>query len=166
VRFSVDQRIAGPCDEVEAAFVDPAFYEELGQMPKIGRPEILERREADGTVRLRVRYAFTGDLAAPARAVLDPGKMTWVVESTVDRARHRTEFRMVPDHYGKRLECHGSYVLEPDGADATVQHFQGELLVRYPVVGSLAERGIVTGLKEHLADEAAILERWLAQRRH
>ena len=165
MRFSVDQRIAGPCDDVVAAFVDPAFYEELGQMPKIGRPEILERREADGTVHLRVRYAFTGDLAAPARAVLDPTKMTWVVESSVDRTAHRTEFRMLPDHYGKRLECHGSYVLEADGADTTVQHFQGELIVHYPVVGSLAERGIVTGLKEHLAEEATILERWLAQRR-
>ena len=165
MRFSVDQGIAGPCDEVAAAFVDPAFYEELGQMPKIGRPKVLERREADGTVHLRVRYAFTGDLAAPARAVLDPSRMTWVVESTVDRARHRTEFRMLPDHYGKRLECHGSYVLEAASADATVQRFQGELIVHYPVVGSLAERGIVTGLKEHLAEEAAILERWLAHRR-
>jgi len=164
MRFAVDQRIAGARDEVEAAFVDPAFYEELAQMPKIGRPQVLERTEADGTVHLRVRYAFTGDLAAPARAVLDPSRMTWVVESTVDRSAHSTEFRMLPDHYGKRLECHGSYVLEPDGADATIQRFQGELIVHYPVVGSLAERGIVTGLKEHLAEEAAILERWLAQR--
>jgi hypothetical protein len=166
MRFSVDQRIAGARDEVEAAFVDPAFYEALGQMPKIGRPQVLERRESDGIVHLRVRYAFTGDLAAPARAVLDPSRMTWVVESTVDRSAHRTEFRMLPDHYGKRLECHGSYVLEADAAATTTQRFQGELIVHYPVVGSLAERGIVTGLKEHLAEEAAILERWLANRRH
>jgi hypothetical protein len=42
-----------------------------------------------------------------------------------------------------------------------VQHTEGELRVHFPVVGKLAERGIVTGLKEHLAEEAQVLEQWL-----
>jgi uncharacterized protein DUF2505 len=160
VRFTVDQPIAAPAGRVEEAFVDPRFYEALAAMPNIGEPDVLERVERDGQVHLRVRYAFTGDLAAPARRVLDPAKLTWVVESTVERDTHTTTFRMVPDHYRDRLECEGSYTLVPDGPDATIQHVEGDLRVNYPVVGRLAERGIVMGLKEHLAQEAAVLERW------
>ncbi len=160
MHFTVDQPIAAPCDRVEAALVDPAFYRTLAAMPNIGEPEVLERVEQDGRVRLRVRYAFTGNLAPPARRVLDPAKLTWVVESSVDRAAHRTTFRMVPDHYRDRLECDGSYTLRPNGPDATVQHIEGDLRVHYPIVGKLAERGIVQGLKEHMAQEAAVLEQW------
>ncbi|TMK89682.1 MAG: hypothetical protein E6G57_00055 [Actinobacteria bacterium] len=80
MRFRVDQAIAAPVDDVEGALVDPRFYEALASMPNIGDPDVLECTTRDGEVFLRVRYAFTGDLAAPARRVLDPAKLTWVVE--------------------------------------------------------------------------------------
>jgi hypothetical protein len=161
VRFTVDQPIAASCERVEQAFVDPAFYAALAAMPNIGEPQVLDRTERDGRVELRVRYAFTGDLAPAARRVLDPAKLSWVVESSIDRATHTTTFRMVPDNYRDRLDCDGSYTLRPDGPDRTIQHTEGDLRVHFPIVGKLAERGIVTGLKEHLAQEAAVLERWL-----
>jgi Protein of unknown function (DUF2505) len=161
VHFTVDQPIAAPLDRVERAFVDPAFYEALGAMPNIGDPEVLECIEGDSQLSLRVRYAFTGQLAAPARRVLDPAKLTWIVDSTVDKKTGATTFRMLPDHYADRLECFGSYVLSAAGPDATMQHMEGELRVNYPVVGRLAERGIVLGLKEHIAQEARVVEEWV-----
>jgi len=162
MRFTVDQPIAAPVERVDEAFVDPGFYEALGTMPNIGNPEILECTERDGEVFLRVRYAFTGELAAPARRVLDPAKLTWVVESTVVRATRTTHFRMLPDHYADRLQCSGEYALVAAGAGATMQQMEGDLRVNYPVVGRLAERGIVLGLKEHIAQEAHVVERWVA----
>ena len=162
MRFSVDQPIAAPTESVEEALVDPRFYEALATMPNIGEPEVLECTARDSEVILRVRYAFTGDLAAPARRVLDPAKLTWVVESTVDRSTRTTTFRMLPDHYADRLECRGSYTLVASGVDATIQQMEGDLRVNYPVVGRLAERGIVLGLKEHVAQEAHVIERWVA----
>jgi hypothetical protein len=160
VRFVVDQPIAAPFDRVEQALVDPAYYRALAAMPNIGEPEVLELAERGGRVDLRVRFAYTADLSGPARRVLDPTKLTWVVESTVDLASHKTTFRMVPDYYRDRIECHGVYTLQPNGPQATIQHIEGDLLVHYPIIGKLAERSIVTGLKDHMAQEAAVLERW------
>jgi hypothetical protein len=164
VHFRHEQPIAAACEEVAAAFLDPAFYEALEVMPNLGQPEVLGRTEADGRVDLRVRYAFTGDLPSAARRVLDPSKLTWVVESRVDVGTHHTDFRMLPDHYANRLECHGTYDLVPEGDHATVQRMEGDLIVHYPVVGRLAERGIVLGLKEHMGQEAIAVERWVKER--
>jgi hypothetical protein len=69
---------------------------------------------------------------------------------------------MLPDHYAERLECSGEYALVAAGPDATMQHMEGDLRVNYPVVGRLAERGIVVGLKEHITQEAHVVERWVA----
>ncbi len=162
MHFSVDQPIAAPLARVEEAFVDPAFYKALSAMPNIGDPDVLECTAGEREVFLRVRYAFTGELAAPARRVLDPAKLTWVVESTVDRTSGETSFRMLPDHYANRLECSGVYTLASADGDTTMQHMEGELRVNYPIVGRLAERGIVLGLKEHIAQEARVIEQWVA----
>ncbi|MHB8682513.1 MAG: hypothetical protein ACYDA2_10530, partial [Acidimicrobiales bacterium] len=65
--------------------MDPAFYAALGDMDNIAAPEVLHHEELDDGVHIGVRYRFTGHLAAPARAVLDPEKLTWVIESVVYR---------------------------------------------------------------------------------
>ena len=160
MHFVVDQRIAAPPDRVVKALVDPAYYRSMAHMGNIGEPDVLERVDQGGRVDLRVRYKYTGDLAGPARRVLDPAKLTWVVESSIDLASHSATFRMVPDNYRDRIECHGSYTLRPDGPAATVQHGEGDLVVHYPLIGKIAERGMVQGLKDHMAQEAAVLEKW------
>ena len=165
MEFVVEQPIAAPCDDVEAAFLDPGFYQALGELPDIAPPEVVDWRERDGITEVAVRYRFTGHLAPPARAVLDPSKLVWVQESSVDRHRHRTEFRMRPEHYGSRLQCTGSYVFEPQGDGSTVQRVEGRVRVNWPLVGSVVERAIVTGLREHIQSEAAVVERWLADRK-
>jgi hypothetical protein len=133
----------------------------LGELPKLGRPELVERREDGDAVHLQVRYRFTGDISSAARRVIDPAKLSWVEHTTHDLARHRVDFRMAPDHYPDRLRSSGHYSFEADGKGAR-RVTEGELVVRVPLVGGAVERAIVSGLREHLAAEVAVVERYLA----
>lgn len=161
-RFALEQWIAAPPDAVAGAFVDAGFYAMLGALPNLGAPSVLSRDESGGRVRLRVRYRFTGQLNAAARAVLDPARLTWVDESEHDLAARRVTFRLLPDNYADRLRCHGGYRLEPEG-DGTRRRAEGELTVaRTPLVGGAVERAIVSGLEAHFAAEVAVVEEWLA----
>jgi Protein of unknown function (DUF2505) len=162
MHFRVEQRIRGELDAVAAAFTDPAYYALLDDLPKLGRPNVLDRREDGATVHLRIRYRFAGQLSAAARAVLDPAKLTWVEESTHDLDAHEVTFRLVPDHYGDRFRCRGKYQLIDSGAGFTQRIAEGDLSVSTPFVGRLVEQAIVSGLKEHLADEVPVVERFVA----
>lgn len=158
MRFRVSTDIAAPRDTVEDAFVDPAFYAELGALPNIRAPRVLSIEDAGDLVHLRIHYALEADLAPAVRRVLDPEKITWVEESTVHRGEHYTEFRMVPEHYVGRMDCSGRYRFEERGRHATEQVVEGDLVIRYPVVGRLVERAILTGMRQHLTEEARLLE--------
>ena len=160
MHFHVDQPLRVPRAVAEQALVDPDFYASMGAMAKIGTPEILSRQERDGAVHIAVRYRFTGHLAPAARAVLDPAKMTWVIESTMHPAEHRAEFQMLPDHYADRLECSGTYRFEERGPGAAVQVIEGDVIVHVPIVGRAVERAILLGLREHMAEEAELVARW------
>jgi hypothetical protein len=164
VRFTIEQEFAAPLERVEAALVDPEYLELMSTLPKLGRPTLLERREEAGgaVVHQSVRYAFVGDLNAAVRRVVDPKRLTWVEEATIDRRTHVTTWRIAPDHYAHLLRAHGTFRLRPDTeGDGTRRTAEGELKVSVPFVGGKVEGAIVSGLREHAALEQGVLEDWL-----
>lgn len=165
MRFRVEQRFDAPLAAVEAALLDPGFLERLAGLPALGAPELLSS-EVDGhVVHQRVRYRFAGDLAPAVTAVVDPNRLTWVEETTYDLIVHCGEHRVVPDHYAGRLTSSYSTHLKPadDNPDATVRATDGEVRVRFPLVGGKVEKAIVAGLVSHAGLEAEVLARWLAE---
>lgn len=163
--FTVEQTYDADPDVIARAYTDPALYEVIGDVSRLGRPEVLERREVgDDVVEMRVRYRFTGDLSSAARAVLDPDKLTWVERSTHDLERGEVTFRLEPDNYADRFRASGSCRIGPGpGGAGAVRTVTGTVKVKALVVGGAVERAIVSGLRDHLADEAGAVERFVAQ---
>lgn len=164
MRFEIEQDITGPVEAVARAYTDPRFYELLGELPKLGRPEVLERREDGSVVHLAVRFRFTGNLSPAVTRVVDPARLTWVEQSVHDLERHTVTFHMQPDNYADRLRFDGSSRFEPAGDGRTRRVAEGDVSVRVPLVGRTVEGAIVSGLREHLAAEVEVVERLVADR--
>jgi hypothetical protein len=165
VRFDLVQHLHGEMADVEAAFVDDGFLAQLGRLPKLGSPTLLDRQSDGDRVRQRVRYAFVGHLSPAVTAVVKPEKLTWVEDSTLDRAAHTTIFRILPDNYATMLEASGTITLQPGERGRTIRRTGGELRVKVPFVGRKVERAIISGLRDHAVLEAEALDTWLAGRR-
>ena len=160
MEFAFEQVVPGRVDDVIDALLDPAFITSLGDLPKLGAPEVLDQRRDGDTVVQRVHYAFTGELSAAVTRVIDPRKVTWVDETTYDLRAHRATFRILPDHYAGKLRCAGIYTFS-DHAAGTARRADGELSVRVPLVGRVVERAIVSGLEEHMEGEGRVLAEWV-----
>lgn len=161
VRFEIEQRFPGSLEAVEEALIDPAYLKRLSALPKLGAPELLDRTDDGHLVLLSVRYQFVGEVSSAVRAVVDPARLGWIEESTLDRRTHVTTFTIVPDHYGGLLRCSGTYTLrEADGG--TVRTAEGDIKVSVPLVGGKVERAIVSGLREHAEAEVAVMAEHLA----
>lgn len=161
MRYRLEQHYSAPPDALGRAFADPGFYAALAGQEQFGRPEVISREKHGATVRLAVRYRFTGSLSPAARKVLDPGRLTWVEHSTHDLSAGSVEFRLSPDHYADRFRASGRYHFVPTG-DGSLRVVEGEVVVRAPLVAGAVERAIVSGLRDHLSAEAPLVERWLA----
>lgn len=164
MRFTVDQTLPGTVRDVLDTFTDPAFLASLADLPKVGAPELLDQRRDGDVVAQRVRYRFQGELSPTVRRVIDPDRLTWVAEREYDLGAATASFRIVPDHYEGRLRCHGREQYAADPGARTRRHVEGELSVRWPIVGGAVERAVVSGLREHLDEEAAIAGRWITGR--
>jgi hypothetical protein len=164
MRFTVEQRFGTDPDETARAFTEPELYAGFADLPKVSVPDVLACERDGEQVRLRIRYRFAGDLSSAARAVIDPARLSWVDESTHDLERRHVRFVLRPDHYADRFRCSGDYRIEAVGQGCR-RHATIDLKVSAPFVGGAVERAIASGLREHLADEARVVEAYLAARR-
>lgn len=160
MQFEIDQHIAAPRDAVERAFVDPSFLTALESLPKVGAPHLLDQQREGARVRQRVRYHFTGELSGAARRVVDPAQLTWVEDSVFDAGTHRTDVRILPDHYGSLLECRMT-IRYDETASGTRRIAHGDIKVHMPIVGGKVERAILSGLEENAALQVPVLLAWL-----
>lgn len=161
MEFSFEQRYANDVDDVVDAYSDPTMYEALPELPRIGAPSTVGCERAGDLVRLDLRYRFTAGLPAAARAVLDPGQLTWVQRTTFHLSARRAEIVLVPDHYADRLTCSAEFVFVADDAGAR-RRVEGDLSVRAPVVAGQVERAILSGLEEYLTAEAPAVDAWIS----
>ncbi len=161
MRFAVTQTIAAPVDEVAAAYASTELYEALEGSDRLGPPDVLGREQDGSIVTLRIRYRFIADLSPAVTAVVDPDKLTWVEQSVHDLDGHSVAIRLHPDHYADRLRASGTYHYASDG-DATVRSIEGELKVKALLVAGAVEKAIISGLEEHLAQEARAVQAYLS----
>lgn len=164
MRFRIEQRLAAPLERVEAALLDPAWYEAVAASPAIWAPELLEVADEGPVVDLRVRYRFRGTLNPAAAKVVDPKKLSWVEVSTLDRATHDLAMRVEPDSYADRLSFTGGVALRPRG-DATSRVLDGDVRVKVLLVGGKVEGAVVSGLREHAAVEEQVFAAFVASDR-
>ena len=168
MRFQIDQEFAGPVDAVARVYTEPRFYELVGELPKLGKPEVLGRSEHGAVVQLSVRYRFTGHLSPAVTKFVDPAKLSWVEESTHDLESHTVTFRMKPDNYADRLQSQGSSRYQSGADGITCRLTEGNLTVKLPLLmgggrtAGIVEKAIVGGIREHLAAEVEVVERLLA----
>ena len=162
MRFTLEQVIGGPVGAVARIYTEPRFYEAIGDIGTLGRPEVLDRREDGTVVRLTVRYRFSGHLSPAVTSVIDPARLTWVEESVHDLEHHTVTFTVNPDHYADRLRCSGSSRFVAVAGGGTQRFAEGDVAVRAPLVGRAVEGAIVSGLREHLEAEVGVVERLLA----
>ena len=160
MKFEVSQQFEAPASEVIERYCSLEMYEQLPDFDKISRPEIVDRTERSGLVQLRVRYRVIADLPAAALAIIDPERLTWIEDTTYDLAAMTATTRLLPDHYASKLEASASarFSDAPDGSRRTVS---GNLRVHVLLVSGQVERAIVSGLQEHLSEEARLVAEFL-----
>jgi len=162
MRFRTEQRFEAELAAVMAQFCDPGLYPTLVGLPKISAPVVLDHSTDGSHVHLRLHQRFTGELPAAALAVVDPAKLSWVEEIHFDLSRAAATTRLMPDHYADRLTCSGRYTFVASAAGHTVRRLEGDLKVRVPLVGGKVEGALVSGLREHAADEQPLIAARLA----
>jgi hypothetical protein len=166
MHFTIEHTLPGTLARLEAIIADPGLYDRLAPaLPGIARIELLDSDERDGKLRRRVRYTprAEGRLPAFARGRITPEMLIWIEESLYDRAARRIDYRVtpnLPERWRDRFDSHGVFSFR-EAAGAVVRRVDGEVIVRVPILGAIAERLLVKEVRAGFDADAAVLTSWL-----
>lgn len=167
MRFSVEHALPGTLASLESLLVDPHTYDRLERaLPGFERIELLASEETGGVLRRRVRYTPRAYDRVPAfgRGLVTPEMLIWVEESAYDRAQQRIDYSThpnLPEKWRNRFESTGRFTFR-QAASGVVRCIEGEIIVRMPVIGGLAERVLVREVRTAFDTDANLLASWLA----
>ena len=162
MKFAVRQAVAVPPARAIAAYGSPAFYEGRAARDDIAVREVVRHDATDDRILLEVRFAFTGSVSPAVRAVVDPGKMSWITRTEILLSEDRSSWVVLPDHYPDRLSASGVYRFEEgdDGPGTCDVEVEGDLKVRVPIVGRSVEKVIAGDLRAYIVDEVIGIADW------
>jgi hypothetical protein len=164
VRFQIEQRFTAPAHDVLRALTSEKYLREgMAKLPDISEPEVAQH-VTDSSLRNVLKFHFGGHLPAVVTTVVDPKNLSWVEDTTIDLHTLTANFTITPAHYANFFRCRGSWRITA-GASGATRVIEGNMKVSSPIpfVNGQVERAIVSGLRERLVLEPAILESWLAQ---
>jgi Protein of unknown function (DUF2505) len=157
VRFHAEHQFSGSVAAVAARLVDPEFHRRLA-LPDLSLPEVLDVTRQDGITTLQLRYEYQGKLDPIAQRLLGSRRLTWLQELRYDHAANSGRLTFAAEAEPKQLHGSADFELLPDDEGGAVRTLDGELVVKVPLVGSMAERRIVPGLLRRLDVEAEALD--------
>ena len=167
MRFEIVHHFDHPLEDVEAALLDPEVNRQVAaRMQTILEIEPLELVEEAGRVRRRVRYLPQPLIKRVGLKKVEPRWMEWTEESEYDLASHRMTFVNRP-RVGKvaaLMDNRGSVELRAEGS-RTRRVLAGELKIKVPILGRIAEKIIHKTAVGIVDEEARVLGGLLAERR-
>lgn len=160
-RLTAEHHFPAPLSAVERALVDRAFYEQL-RLPDVGPPEVLVHDVDDARARVELRLTYTGQLDPLGQRVVGGRAIAWVQRIELDLDAHRGLLTVALDGQRERLHCRADMTFT-DADGTTVRRLAGDLSIKVPLVGGLAERKVLPGVLRRLDLEAHALRAWLAR---
>lgn len=159
--FTVTQRFPAPTVEVLALYTDPDFFVSLPPSEKLATPELVAHRRTGDTVSIQLRYRFIGQLPSAVLRFVEPTKLTWIEDTTIDVLSASSTSILKPDNYPDLLRASASTLFAGDGSPST-RTITGRVSVPVPIFGRKVEGAIVEGLTDYLHAEATEASRRLS----
>lgn len=167
MRFEIVHTLPADRDTVLQVMQEKAYYEYLQQHhPDVDRIEMLSVEDRGTTVRRRVHYQPKPIIKSVGPKKVPPEAMAWVEESTLDKAGYRLTFTNVPikDWVQQRMTNNGTIEFSDAGGGQTKRVVAGELKIKFPLLGAIAERIVYGKAKDLLDGEARLFGEYLKSR--
>lgn len=169
MKFEITHVLPADRDTVVAVLSESGYYEYIQKNHSgVDRIEMISIEDAGSSVRRKVHYQAKPIIRSVGPKKVPPEAMAWVEESTFDKAACRLDFTNVAvlDWVRRRLSNHGTIEFRDGGSGRTVRVIAGELRVKFPILGAIAERIIYAKAKGILDEEARLFGEYLKSRQH
>jgi hypothetical protein len=143
-------------------FWDPAFNADLYPKLRCERT-LLDQRDEDDTRVREQEVRPERELPSVLRKFMS-GALKYVEHGVFKKPAGPLEVNIKVPALGSRFEMHATYTVTDVAPGRCRRTFEGECMVKVPLVGGTAEKAIVSNLRETYDSAAKVHREWIARR--
>ncbi len=142
-----------PEEVVYTHLFDDALTEKVDLALKSANRTLLSKEEVDGrTVQRFEVKANPSDIPGAAKKALPAEAFQWVEESVWDSAAKRFDWKIITKVMTDKIQCSGKVFYESTGSTGTRRIVEGEIDIKIPFVGRIAEKVILGKVEANFED--------------
>ena len=169
MQFRIEHRFPGSPTSVAAKMFSPDIGPILSErMSTIIEVEGLAQTREGDLLRARTRYLPVPLIKRVGPKRVEPRWMEWIAEFEFDKTSGKGSFRNIPTtaQVARLMDNHGTIELHAVPGGETLRVLEGELRIKVPLLGRIAEKIIHKNAVSILDDEAEVMRALLAQKPH
>jgi len=164
MKFKFEHKFDVSVEHLEEAMFHqdlPAFL--VDQMPSLKEMEVLEREDGEAVTKRKVRYVPVPLIKKVGPKKVPPEAMIWVEHSKYDKGARKMTFDNVPTHpkVANLMTNEGTIEIRSLGDEKSERVMSGELKVKVPLLGRVAEKIIFKTAGKVIEEEAEALKKFL-----
>jgi len=163
VKFRIENKIEAPLQKVESSMFSEEYMKFLEKSHQgVKRIELIEQKEENGKIRRTIKYTPKPIIERVGPKKVPESALVFTEHSTYDLNKHILEFENIPamNLVRERFRNTGTILFE-EREGYTNRILEGELSVRFPILGSIAEKIIFTQAKKLLQQEIECFKQYV-----
>ena len=163
MKFKLESILESTLENVEELMFSEDYYTFLkSSHSAVDDIEVIEQTTEDDRIRREVKYTPKPIIRKVGPKKVPKEAMVFFERSTYDRNRHILDFENIPriSWVAGRLKNHGTMTFTQEGG-RTRRVVAGELKVKFPILGAIAERIIYSQARKILEEEVECFKRYI-----
>lgn len=163
MKFKLENELQATLERVEELMFSQQYYEfVMENHTGVDKIEVVEQTIDDDEIRREVKYTPKPIIRKVGPKEIPREALEFTEHSTYDRRRHILEFENVPrvGLVRKYLMNKGTMTFVQRGS-MTTRTVEGELKVKFPILGAVAERIIYSQAKKILEEEVDCFRKYI-----
>ncbi len=147
MKYHAKDIIDGPLDKVVEICLDRS--RDVRVYTNVTKTKVVKSERKGNKLRVVVETLANGDIPPKLRKLLSPKMLTWTEEGEFDFDKYEYKYRVKTHYFSDLTKITGHFkYYEEDGK--TVRELDGEIKIKIPILGRIAEKKIVEVQKENL----------------
>ncbi|HOC94127.1 MAG TPA: DUF2505 family protein [bacterium] len=148
MKYNTRHVIEGPLEAVEKVGLDRS--RDVKVYPNVTKTTVKKREHKGSKMTVVVETVANGDIPPNLRKLISPNMLTWTEYGEHDFDTHTYKYEVKTFYFSNVFKMSGVIKYFKDGEDKTVRTLDGDIQIKIPLLGAIAEKKIVEVQKQNL----------------
>ncbi|HOX29079.1 MAG TPA: hypothetical protein PLQ76_08015 [bacterium] len=148
MKYSTRHVIDGKIEDVVLVGLDRS--RDVKVYPNVTSCNVVKSEKKGNKLFVRVESVGNGDIPPNLRSLINPKMLTWIENGEFDYDTNEYVYTVKPFYFANVFSMKGLIKYLKDGEDKTIRTLDGELNIKIPLLGAIAEKKIVEIQKANL----------------